>query len=94
MYKSLISSNIARLYLPICIANSSLKSAYLRISAVLIVKHSAILLAINKLASKICLVATFEFNAANFWTPTNELGSGLEPSLASFKPVTVLIMSK
>ena len=42
----------------------------------------------------ICLVAVLEFAAANFCTPTKELGSGVEPSRASFNPVTVRIISK
>ena len=41
-----------------------------------------------------CLVAVLEFKAANFCTPTKELGSGVEPSLASFKPVTARIIPK
>ena len=66
MYSSFISSKIAVLNLPICIANSSAKSAYFKTSAVRIAKHSASVLVINKLPSNICLVATLEFNAAVF----------------------------
>ena len=43
---------------------------------------------------KICLVATFEFAAAIFCIPTNDLASGVEASLASFKPVVSLIICK
>ena len=57
------------------------------------VNASAIERNTNKLLSNICRVAVFEFRAANFCKPTNELGSGIEPSLASFKPVTERIIS-
>ena len=39
-------------------------------------------------------VAVFEFKAASFCTPTNASGLGVEASLASFNPVTSLIIDK
>ena len=47
-----------------------------------------------KLASNICLVATFEFAAAIFCIPTSDLESGVEASLASLRPVTSLIICR
>ena len=43
---------------------------------------------------KMCLVAVLEFNAAIFCTPTKEFESGVDPSLASFRPVADLIIPK
>ena len=93
-YKFLISSSKFRLYLPICIANWSLNSEYSKTSAVLRTIPSANLFVMYRLAFNICLVAVLELSAANFCTPTNASGFGVEPSRASFKPVTVLIISR
>ena len=72
--------------------NSSLKGAYSRISDIRQVKHSAKVFVMYTDASRMCLVAVFEFMAASFWTPTSVRSSGMVPSLASFKPVTARIM--
>ena len=48
----------------------------------------------NKPPCNICLVATFEFAAASFCTPTKAFASGVLASLASFNPVTSLIICK
>ena len=92
--KFFISSNMFKLYPPTWLANSSLSSEYSSTSEIRKEMHSAIRLVINKLASRICFVAVFEFNAAIFCRPTNECGSGLEASTASFIPVTSLIIFK
>ena len=47
-----------------------------------------------KQACKMCLVAVLLFAAANFCKPTSEPTSGVLASLASFKPVTSLIICK
>ena len=94
MYKSAISSKIPTLNLPILVINASLAGWYSIISDILSDKHSQSSLVKYKPESNICLVAVFEFAAANFCTPTNALESGVEPSLASFNPVTSLIICK
>ena len=87
-YKSLISLSIDTLYLPICIENSSAKSEYSRISPILKEIHVASLFVIERPASSICLVAVLELKAAIFCIPTSASGLGVDPSLASFIPVT------
>ena len=66
MYRFFISSKIFTLYLPICIANSSLKFEYSKMSAIRNDRASANVLVRNRLPSNICRVAVFEFSAANF----------------------------
>ena len=94
IYNSFISLSMDTLYLPILLTNSSLKSAYSKMSATRYDNPSAIVLYTYRLPSSICLVAVFELAAASFCKPTKELGSGLLPSLASFKPVTLRISFK
>jgi hypothetical protein len=55
---------------------------------------SAVLAVRYKLDCNMCLVAVFEFAAASFCTPTKAFLSGMEPSLASFNPVTSRIICK
>ena len=65
---------------------------YSIISAILNDKHSATLAVKYNIDCNTCLVAVFEFAAANFCTPTKAFLSGILPSLASLSPVTSLII--
>ena len=89
-----ISSRVAILCTPIDCIKASLVGEYSIISDILRDKHSAVSAVKNKPACNICLVATFEFAAASFCTPTKAFLSGILPSLASFKPVTSRIICK
>ena len=93
-YKFFISSRIPTLYLPICIENSSTKSEYSSMSPILNDIHVANLFVIDRPASSMCLVAVLELSAAIFCIPTSASGLGVDPSLASFIPVTSRIMLK
>ena len=94
MCSSDISSSVATLWTPILCINASLAGEYSIMSDILSIKPSANSLVKWTPLCSICLVAVFEFAAANFWTPTNALGSGVLPSLASFNPVTSLIICR
>ena len=61
---------------------ASLVGEYSIISDILRDKHSAISAVKNNPDCNICLVAVFEFAAANFCTPTNAFLSGILPSLS------------
>ena len=89
-----ISSNVATLWTPIACIKASFVGEYSIISDILRDKHSQVSAVKNKPACNICLVATLEFAAASFWTPTKAFLSGILPSLASLRPVTSLIICK
>ena len=77
----------------LCIKASLVRSKD-KASAILRDIFSQVLRVKYRLASNICFVAIFEAFAAIFCKPTKALGSGIEPSLASFNPVTSLIICK
>ena len=91
-YNSDISLRVATLWAPMACTNASAVGEYSNISDILRDNASATSVVKNIAPSWICLVATLEFAAANFWTPTSALGSGVLPSRDSFKPVTSLII--
>jgi len=62
--------------------NDSLVGPYSNTSDILSDIASAVFNVKNNPACNICLVAVFEFAAANFCKPTNAFLSGVEPSLA------------
>ena len=88
------SSNVLILYVDIEFCNDDLVSGNSKASATFKLIFSANLSVKNKLDCTICLVATFDALAASFCNPTSVLRSGKLPSLASFSPVTSLIICK
>jgi len=89
-----ISSSVDTLWAPSCCINAFLVGEYSIISDILSDKASAISCVMCLPACNICLVAVLLFAAAIFCTPTKEYFSGILPSVASFNPVTSLIICK
>jgi len=91
---SFISSKVLTLNLPNDCIKEFLVLEYSSTSDILSEIHSAVFSVKYNPAYSICLVAVFEFAAANFCIPTKAFLSGVLPSLASFNPVTSLIICK
>ena len=92
--KVFISFNVATLNLPILCIKDSFVGPNSKTSDILREIASAVFNVKYNPDCNICLVAVFEFAAASFCKPTKAFLSGVEPSLASFKPVTSLIICK